>query len=78
MEPRILKILWVLFGLPLQNPPLKIVNEVGLYRNSKILKKDEIPMLDCCKIEIFLSKDVRKTYFFLYLTQNVLILKPSD
>ena len=43
-------------------------------------------MWDCCKIENYLRKDVGKADFFyffyiiyfLYLTQNVLILKSSD
>ena len=42
------------------------MNEVGLYRNPKILKKDEIPMWDCCKIENCLRKDVGKADFFLF------------
>ena len=54
----------LLFSLP--NHPLKIVNEVSLYRNPKILKKDEIPMWDSCKIENYLRKDVGKADFFLY------------
>ena len=57
----------LLFSLP--NPPLKIVNEVGLYRNPKILKKDEIPMWDYCKIENYSRDNVGKADFF--LIQNV-------
>ena len=52
----------LLFSPP--NPLLKIVNEVGLYRNPKILKKDEISMWGSCKIENYLRKDVGKADFF--------------
>jgi len=46
----------VLFRL--QKPPPWIVNGVGLYRNPRIPKMDEISMWDCCKIENHLRSDV--------------------
>ena len=42
----------------------KILNEVGLYRNPKILKKGKLPMWDYCKIENCLSDNVGKVIFF--------------
>lgn len=54
----------LLFSPP--NPLLKIVNEVGLYRNPKILKKDEIPMWDYCKTENCLRDNVGKAFFFVF------------
>ena len=52
----------LLFSPP--NPLLKIVNEVGLYRNPKILKKDEIPMWGYCKIEKLFERQCGKVNFF--------------
>ena len=64
----------LLFSPP--NPLLKIVNEMDLYRNPKILKKDEIPMWDYCKIENCLRNDVGKTNFL--LDSKCIYFKPSD
>ena len=63
----------LLFSPP--NPFLKIVNEVGLYRNPKILKKDEIPMWTIAKLKNCLRDNVGKSIFFLVFDSKCMNFK---